>query len=118
MPTVKDVKLTGASRAHLAEFGQLGNLNVDLTGASRLVADVQVNQLTVDLTGASKAILRGRAEKLDGELSGACRLEATEMTINRASINANGASRAELGNVNSLDQETSGASRVTRHGGE
>ena len=114
MPTVKAVKLTGASRAKLIEFGQLSDLDVDLTGASRLVADIQVNQLTVDLTGASKATLRGRAEKLEGELSGACRLDATDMTINRAHIDANGASHAELGVVNDLDSETSGASRVSK----
>lgn len=114
MPTVKGMKLTGASRASLTGFGRLNDLDIDLTGASRVVADADVNTLKIDLTGASKATLRGRADNLEADLSGACRLDATEMTINRANIDANGASHAELGTVTNLDTETSGASRVTR----
>jgi phage shock protein PspC (stress-responsive transcriptional regulator) len=114
VPAIDELKLSGASKASLAGFGNFNKLNIELSGACRTVFDGDVNDLSISLSGASNALLRGRAEKLDADLSGASKLEATDMHIDKASVDASGASHANLGQVGSLDSETSGASKVTR----
>ncbi len=115
VPTaIDDLKLTGASKASLTGFAQYNNLNINMSGACRTVFDGDVNKLNVELSGASNVVLRGHANELEADLSGACKLEATSMRIDKASVDAGGASHATLGQVGSLDSETSGASKVTR----
>ncbi|GAB3551879.1 PspC domain-containing protein [Spirosoma fluminis] len=114
VPSIDELKLSGASKASLAGYGNFNKLDVELSGACRVVLDGEVNDLSLDLSGASNALLRGHAQKLDVNLSGASKLEATDMRVDRASVDASGASHANLGQVGSLDSETSGASKVTR----
>lgn len=114
VPNIDELKLSGASKASLAGFGNFDKLNIDMSGACRTVFDGEVNQLTVSLSGASNAVLRGRAQKLEADLTGASKIEATSMQVDKASVDASGASHADFGQVGSLDSETSGASKVTR----
>ncbi|WP_338875920.1 PspC domain-containing protein [Spirosoma sp. SC4-14] len=114
VPSIEELKLTGASKASLSEFDHYNNLNIEMSGACRTVFDGVVENLSVNLSGASNIVLRGRANKLDADLSGASKIEATSMNIDKASVDASGASHATLGQVGSLDSETSGASKVTR----
>lgn len=114
VPAINDLKLSGASKASLAGFGTFDNLNIDMSGACRTVFDGQVKKLTVGLSGASNAILRGHADQLDADLSGASKIEATSLSVDKAGVDASGASHANLGQVGTLDSETSGASKVTR----
>ncbi len=111
---IDELKLSGASKASLTGFEQYGDLDIDMSGACRTVFDGNVNKLNIDLSGASNVVLRGHANQLDADLGGASKIEATSMTIDKASVDAGGASHAVLGQVGSLDSETSGASKVTR----
>lgn len=115
VPSIDELKLSGASKANLTGFGNYSNLDISMSGACRTVFDGTVQDLSVDLSGASNLVLRGKATKLDAELSGASKVEATQMTISTATVDASGASHASLGNVTNLDSETSGASKVTRN---
>lgn len=115
VPTaIDELKLSGASKASLTGFEKYGDLTIDMSGACRTVFDGDVDKLNLDMSGASNVVLRGHAKDLEADLSGACKLEATGMSIDRASVDAGGASHANLGQVGSLDSETSGASKVTR----
>ena len=114
VPAINDLKLSGASKASLAGFGNFDNLNLDMSGACRTVFDGQVKKLTIGLSGASNAILRGHADQLDADLSGASKIEATSLSVDKAQVEASGASHANLGQVGKLDSEASGASKVTR----
>lgn len=111
---IDELQLSGASKASLTGFEKYDDLTIDMSGACRTVFDGDVNKLNLDLSGASNVVLRGHADQLDADLGGACKLEATGMTIDRASVDAGGASHANMGQVGSLDSETSGASKVTR----
>ncbi|MBD2700375.1 PspC domain-containing protein [Spirosoma sp. BT702] len=112
--TIEELQLSGASKASLTGFERYTNLNISMSGACRTVFDGEADQLKLDLSGASNIVLRGHANKLDAELNGASKLEATSMSIDNASVDATGASHADLGHVGTLDSETSGASKVTR----
>lgn len=114
VPNIDELKLSGASKASLVGFGNYKNLDIDMSGACRTVFDGTVEKLTIQLSGASNAVLRGHVDQLEADLSGASKIEATGLNIDKASVDASGASHATLGHVGSLDSETSGASKVTR----
>ncbi|GAA4470266.1 hypothetical protein GCM10023189_58550 [Nibrella saemangeumensis] len=118
MPAISELKLSGASRSMLAGFGQMDDLTIDLSGACRSVVDGDVQKLAVDLSGASKAILKGRADVLDAQIGGASKMDATGMDVRRATVEAGGASSADMGQVESLESKTSGASKIRRRGGD
>jgi hypothetical protein len=114
VPNIDELKLSGASKASLAGFGPYNNLSIDMSGACRTVFDGEVKNLSLGLSGASNAVLRGHASNLTADLSGASKIEATSLSVDRAEVDASGASHAVMGQVGSLDSETSGASKVTR----
>lgn len=112
MPTVEDISLSGANKARVSGFSNLGKLNVSVSGASKTEMDVSVNELVMDLSGASKATLKGSARSAKLDLSGACKLDGTRMVIEDATVDASGASKAQLGHVNNIRKSTSGASKI------
>ncbi|GAB3756089.1 PspC domain-containing protein [Spirosoma pomorum] len=114
VPTINELHLSGASKASLVGFGNFDDLDLDMSGACRTVFDGTVNKLNVDMSGASNVLLRGRIQTLDVDLSGASKVDATDTTIDKAIVEASGASHVNLGHVTSLESEASGASKVTR----
>ncbi|GAB3251416.1 hypothetical protein GCM10027347_09840 [Larkinella harenae] len=112
MPDVKSVHFSGATQSIITGFETTEKLDVDLSGACKMLIDAKASQLDVHLTGASKATLRGRVNRLDAHLTGACKLDATGMHVGQADVQATGASNAEFGTVDDLRSKTSGASSV------
>lgn len=111
VPAINELQLSGASKASLAGFGPYNDLNIDMSGACRTVFDGEVKKLTISLSGASNAILRGHTAQLDADLTGASKIEATGLAVDRAEVDASGASHADLGQVGTLDSETSSTLR-------
>ncbi len=114
VPGIDELKLSGASKASLVGFGNYNNLDIDMSGACRTVFDGSVEKLSLELSGASNAVLRGHVKLLDADLSGASKIEATDLNVDKATVDASGASHANFGHVDALESETSGASKVTR----
>jgi phage shock protein PspC (stress-responsive transcriptional regulator) len=112
MPDLRSVQLAGANKTRISGFRNLDRLDVGLTGATTSEIDVTTDRLEVSASGASKVILRGRARTADFSLAGACKLEATEMSIDEADVKAVGASKAELGKVRNLRKTTLGVSKI------
>ncbi|MGA0557437.1 PspC domain-containing protein [Larkinella sp. VNQ87] len=112
MPDLDALQFSGATQSIVTGFDNMDKLDVALTGACKTLLDVKTDQLDLDLEGASKATLRGRASRVSAELTGACKLDATEMNVSRADVEAVGASNAEFGIVEDLRSKTSGASSV------
>jgi phage shock protein PspC (stress-responsive transcriptional regulator) len=114
VPKINELKLSGASKASLAGFDKYDELTIDMSGACRTVFDGDVDKLNIELSGASNIKLRGHSRQLEADLGGASKIEAVNMRVENASVDAGGASRADFGQVRSLDSKTSGASKVTR----
>lgn len=112
LPTLRSVQLAGANKTRISGFRNLDRLDVGLTGATTSEIDVTTDRLEVSASGASKVVLRGRARTADFSLAGACKLEATEMSIDEADVKAVGASKAELGKVRNLRKTTLGVSKI------
>ncbi|TAE32999.1 MAG: PspC domain-containing protein [Cytophagales bacterium] len=114
MPTIEELKLTGACRAQVEGMPPLNRLDVDLNGASSAVINANVDRLNIDMNGASKIKLEGEADEIKSSLSGASLLYAKGMSVGKADVKANGASQARFGQVRELDEDTSGAGSVSR----
>lgn len=112
LPTLRGVELAGANKTRISGFRNLDRLNVGLTGATTSEIDVTADRLEVSASGASKVTLRGRARTADFSLAGACKLDATNMSIDEADVKAVGASKAELGKVRNLRKTTLGVSKI------
>ena len=98
MPELRGLRLSGASRATVTDFQSSDNLDIGLSGASRITLD-------------------GSARRIKVRLSGASTLDFTDFPVDRAELTLSGASaatvdvRKELGPV-----RLSGASRLTYFG--
>lgn len=114
LPELENLELSGAVQAKVLGFDTKKNMNIGLSGASKAAVAVEANQVKVDISGASRLDLRGSADNVEAEISGASHLDTRQMTINKADIEASGASNARVGKVKDLKLDTSGASSVKR----
>lgn len=114
MPVLKGANFGGASKSTISGFRKQSNVELDISGASTLTADLDADRLKLDVSGASTLTLRGRANQVNLDLSGASSIRATELQVDKAKVEASGASRAQFGRVAALDSQTSGASSVSR----
>ena len=95
MPSLTDVRLSGASNAMVSDFDQPGgDLELDLSGASR----IEFKNCTVD--------------EVDITASGASSIRARDLSAKEADINANGASSVKISVSDRLKGKASGASSV------
>ncbi|MFN3852454.1 MAG: PspC domain-containing protein [Spirosomataceae bacterium] len=114
MPNFEGIDLSGAASAKVIGFKDNKDIDIDLTGASRIAIDIDANAINFDATGASSAELRGKAAKVDFDVTGASKVDARRMDIVNIDANASGASKIKVGKTGNLDSNTSGASKVIR----
>ncbi len=112
MPELRDVKLSGASKARISGFQEMSALDAELSGAVEAEFDIRADRLVLDATGAARTTLKGHARSAKITLTGACQLDATDMEMDEANVRAIGASRAEMGKVKRLSKTTVGASKI------
>ena len=133
MPALRQVSLSGASRATVSGFAARENLNLQASGASSVsLINMQVGTLTVDisgacslsgevsadgnanikLSGASTVELNGRAQDLNIECSGASRARLSGFAVRSTRVNLSGASSASVNASGTLSGDISGASHL------
>ncbi|MCF2503686.1 PspC domain-containing protein [Dyadobacter sp. CY107] len=112
MPTVEGLSLSGANKTRVVGFTGLEKLDVDIAGASKMEINLEVKELNLDIAGASRAFLKGSANSATLDAHGACKLTATEMSIQNANVEASGASKIELGRIPNLSKNANGASKI------
>lgn len=115
MPELEFLEIRGDCHGEVTGFTN-DKMHVEVTGASRLYLNAEVNDLQLELNGASKTDLRGSANQLSVELNGATELEGYDFHADRASIKALGASKAEIYADDELDIDAAGVSKVTYRG--
>jgi|TARA_R110000737_G_scaffold122420_1_gene154347 hypothetical protein len=114
VPYIKYIGGSGASEIELSHFNQLGELELDFSGATEFKAvgkESNVDRLIVDISGAGE--LAGfllKCRRIDLDLSGAssCEVYATE-TLN---LDISGASEVRYKGNPRITQDVSGASSV------
>jgi len=108
---LESVDLSGACTFDTESVIAGQKLDVELSGASRFEAGVEVRELDVDMSGACNAAIDGSAEKVEADGSGAIRLDCRELKAGYVKAEMSGATRCEF-NTDVLDAEVSGASKV------
>ena len=113
-----DVDLSGASRFQ-ADLNVAGKLDIECSGASELYSTVTAGKLSVDLSGASMAALSGNAGLTEIELSGASALKAASSPVvtTDTECELTGASAARINCKGHIKGTASGASSI-RFGSE
>lgn len=114
--SIQSLKLSGASEAKIAGTLAANELNVSLTGASNLKGDLKANKLTLSVSGASESELSGAANLAMITASGASNVKAKNLEVDKAEIEASGASDISLKVNESIKGSVSGASDLNYTG--
>ena len=136
MPELNSLELSGASSTEMGEFQTTSDVDINVSGASRLtITSLQVSGITMDISGASRAYgfvqaevakfnvsgvsnleLSGLAVAANLEVSGVSSLKLQDFRILNASVNISAASNGIIEVNGRLDLEVSGASSLTYSG--
>jgi hypothetical protein len=90
---------------------------IELSGASHGIAkNIKTDKLNLEVSGASKLIVSGTASELNSEVSGASKLDAKDLIADNAEVECAGASKAIVHANTTLKIEAEGASKVIYSG--
>jgi len=112
VPQLSGLTVSGASRGTVSNFSSAEDLNVTVSGASRVTGDITAGNAEFDISGASTIQLEGSADDMVAIVSGASRFNLDGFTVNNADVNISGASTGTINLNGELDANVSGASTL------
>lgn len=137
MDFIREIELSGAASASFSGEFQTRDLDIDLSGATKLhglhingdtmsidcsgASDMTISgnftsDIEIDLSGAADMEFDGKCMELDCELSGACNLKGN-ISCSTGSIECSGASKIDLkGSTGKLSIDGSGACSIDTEG--
>jgi hypothetical protein len=117
MPDITAINSSGACKITIAKF-KAGNLKIDLSGASDLHADLEIdNNLKINSSGASCVFIAGNAKNADFDFSGASKLSGKGLIISdNLFIEGSGASTISITADGKISLNLSGASTINYYG--
>ena len=116
MPNLQGVDFSGASTVNVGKFSGTKNMDIKVSGASRVNMELSAQKVSMDLSGASSLVLMGNCDILNGEVSGASTFKGRDFPAKEVSIDASGASSAAVVASASVHAEASGASSIRYSG--
>jgi hypothetical protein len=112
MPELSSLTVSGASRGTVSGFSSTDDLDIAVSGASRVTGDITAGDVAFDISGASTIQLEGSANDMVADVSGASRFNLDDFTVNNGDIDFSGASSGTINLDGKLDADLSGASRL------
>lgn len=103
-----DIKVSGASKIDAELIAE--ELDIEISGASKAEINGEFEKIDLECSGASKAILSGTSDEIELEGNGVCSIVADNMKAKDAKVDISGASKASVYVTKKLDVECSGAS--------
>ncbi|MCB0489234.1 MAG: PspC domain-containing protein [Cyclobacteriaceae bacterium] len=116
MPSLRELDAKGAGKIRFRNF-QENDVEIKLSGAVAADGKIDAASLEVDLLGASYLDLAGRGSFMDASIAGASGLRAYDYEVDRAVVEAHGASSAKVYVTESLETNKSFASSISHRGG-
>jgi len=113
---LREVNASGAIVIRTSGPINAQNLNLRLSGASKVNMDLIAGQVITTGNGATELTLTGRAGSHQLQLSGAADVHALDFAVNNYEIKTSGASKCQIAVLNKLELLTSGASNVVYRG--
>jgi hypothetical protein len=95
-PSLARIQGPGSSRIRLQDPLAGDDLQVELSGASRLDGDAELRSMTAGLSGASEVTLSGRVGSVSATASGASHLALERLEVDALEVELSGASNAEV----------------------
>lgn len=116
-PQYRKVDVSGACNITSAtKLVSDNDLEVEMSGASKMVLDVDLPQIKTSLSGSGEINLKGETKKLIIEMSGAAEAHCFELLSEETSVNISGAGSADVYASQKLDVDVSGAGNVKYKG--
>jgi len=112
MPQLNGLTASGASRGTVSDFSSNEDLDITVSGASRVTGDITAGNVEFEISGASTIQLEGSANDMVADVSGASSLNLDDFTVNNADVDFSGASSGTINLSGRLDADLSGASRL------
>jgi len=112
MPQLHGLAVSGASHGTIAGFGSTEDLDITVSGASRVTGDITAGDVEFNVSGASTVQLQGSADDMVAIVSGASHLSLDDFTVDDADLNVSGASTGTIDLDGRLDANVSGASTL------
>jgi hypothetical protein len=112
LPQLHGLTVSGASRGTVSGFSSTEDLDITVSGASRLTGDITAGDVEFGISGASTIQLEGSADDIDANVSGASHFNLDDFTVHNADVNFSGASSGTVNLNGRLDANLSGASRL------
>jgi len=112
MPQLSGLTVSGASRGTVSDFSSTEDLDITVSGASRLTGDITAGDVEFDISGASTIQLEGSANDMVADVSGASSFNLDDFIVNNADVDFSGASSGTINLDGRLDADLSGASRL------
>ena len=112
MPQLHGLTVSGASHGDVYDFSSTEDVDITVSGASRVNGDITAGNVEFDISGASTIQLEGSANDMVASASGASRFNLGSFTVNNANVNFSGASSGTVNLDGRLDADLSGASRL------
>lgn len=107
-----EINASGASDIIVVGVLSSDKLQINLSGATNMKADINATQFTIELSGASEARLKGKASVLNVNCSGASDMNAYELSAESCNATASGASDLNITVNKEINAEASGASHI------
>lgn len=112
MPELSGVTVSGASRGTVSGFSSADDMDITVSGASRITGDIIAGKVGFGISGASTIQLEGAASDIDANVSGASRFNLEDFAVGDADVNISGASTGTIHLNGVLDADVSGASTL------
>jgi len=112
LPELTGLDLSGASYGTITGFSSTKAIDVDVSGASHLLGNIDAGDARFDVSGASQVNLSGSAQDLIIDASGASQVKLADFPVEDATVEASGATKVTVNPKGRLDADASGASRV------
>ncbi len=118
VPTVKELKLTGASEASVHGIVKGGVFNLDISGASGVLIDnIRVDSLNVEVSGAGGLDVNGGVVKhAQYEINGAGHIKAFPLQTDETIASISGAGTGQVTALQKLSVDISGAGTIKYKG--
>lgn len=109
-----EIGLSGASKLH-AE-AEVGHCEMAVSGVSKCWIDLNATTCKADVSGSSKMKLSGRAEQMELNVSGVAAVDAEAFAVGRIEVDASGVSQTRLHCTDRLEANASGVSAINYKG--
>ena len=112
LPLLRELRLSGATKASVSGFSSSEAFKLEVSGASSLSGEMIVGNAEIELSGASRARLTGSAGDVVIEGSGANHMDLSGLSVRNAAVRLSGASHLTIRMDGRLDAKLGGVSHL------